>query len=130
MIDSINLGKYIYSTLTSSNDLKAIVGTRIYPLVADNDVKFPFIVYKRNSLESNGCKDGYYKDQAEYEINIITERYAQGIEIANLVRELLERQQAIYNEMEISDTVLMFATEDYNDGFVQRLQFRMNILKY
>jgi len=130
MIDSLNLGKYIYSQLTSSDELKELVGKKIYPLVADNDVKFPFIVYKRLSLESNGCKDGYYKDIAEFEINIITDRYAQGIEIANVVRGLLERQKSQYGEMEISDSELSFASEEYNEGFVQTLQFRMNILKY
>ena len=56
MIDTLNLGKYIYSKLSQ------IEGVKSYPLIADNDAKFPFIVYKRENLVSNGCKDGYYED--------------------------------------------------------------------
>ena len=46
MIDSLNIGKYIFATLKNIKD----VG--IYPLVADNDAQFPFMVYKRTNLVS------------------------------------------------------------------------------
>ena len=76
MIDSLNIGKYIYSVLKETD-------VEVYPLVADNDAKFPFIVYKRNNLVSNGCKDGYYEDVVSYEVVIVTDTYYKGIEIAN-----------------------------------------------
>ncbi len=56
MIDTLNIGKYIYSVLKNGTDVE------VYPLVADNDAKFPFIVYKRENLVSERCKDGYYED--------------------------------------------------------------------
>jgi hypothetical protein len=55
MIDTLNIGKYIYSVLKFTN-----IG--VYPLVADNDAKYPFIVYRRIGMVSSGCKDGYYED--------------------------------------------------------------------
>ena len=77
MIDTLNLGKYIYSKLSQ------IQGVKSYPLIADNDAKFPFIVYKRINLESSGCKDGYYEDKVVVEVIIVTDKYYKGIEIAN-----------------------------------------------
>ena len=44
MANSILIGKLIYSTIQASNDVTAIVGDRVYPIVAPNDTDFPFIV--------------------------------------------------------------------------------------
>ena len=122
MIDTLNIGKYIYSRLSQ------IEGVKSYPLVADNDAKLPFIVYKRVNLESSGSKDGYYEDKVTMEVVVVTDKYYRGIELANQVRELLEVQRTEYNSMEINDTLLTLATEDYsNNAFVQRMQFSINV---
>lgn len=122
MIDTLNIGKYIYNTL------KDIEGVGVYPLVADNDAKFPFLVYKRMNLTSNGCKDGYYEDKATVEITVVTDTYYKGIDIARQVRDLLEKQTVYYNGMKLNNSYLSFATEEYiNNAFIQRMQFNMTI---
>ena len=122
MIDSLNIGKYIFATLKNIKD----VG--IYPLVADNDAQFPFMVYKRTNLVSSGCKDGYYEDSVTIEINIVTDRYYKGIDFANQVRELLEVSSTSFGDMEISDSNLILASEDYsNNAFIQKMQFNLKI---
>ncbi len=124
MIDTLNLGKYIYSRLSQ------IEGVKSYPLVADNDAKYPFIVYKRINLESSGCKDGYYEDNVTIEVVVVTDKYYKGIQIANQVRELLEVQHTTYNDMDINDTVLVMATEEYdNNAFIQKMQYSFTINK-
>jgi hypothetical protein len=124
MIDTLNIGKYIYNTLNQSENITC----KIYPLVADNDAKFPFIIYKRVNLNSLMCKDGLYEDEATVEISVVTDKYSIGIEIANQVRELLESQTLNYQGLEITESRLMQASEEYNNGaFVQRLQFNFKI---
>lgn len=124
MIDTLNIGKYIYNTLNQSENITC----KIYPLVADNDAKFPFIIYKRVNLNSLMCKDGLYEDEATVEISVVTDKYSIGIEIANQVRELLESQILNYQGLEITESRLMQASEEYNNGaFVQRLQFNFKI---
>jgi hypothetical protein len=76
MIDTLNIGKYIYSVLKFTD-------VEVYPLVADNDAKLPFIVYKRVNLESSGSKDGYYEDKVTMEVVVVTDKYYRGIELAN-----------------------------------------------
>lgn len=120
MIDTLNIGKYIYSRLSQ------IEGVKSYPLIADNDAKLPFIVYKRMNLESTGSKDGYYEDKVTMEVVVVTDKYYRGIELANQVREILEVQSTRYEGVKINDTLLTLATEDYsNNAFVQRMQFEM-----
>ena len=124
MIDTLNIGKYIYSVLSQ------IEGVKSYPLVADNDAKFPFVVYKRNDLASSGCKDGYYEDDVFFEVNIITDTYFKGIEIANTVRRLLEVQYVTFEDMDIRNTVITMASEEYsNNAYIQKIIFQSTINK-
>ena len=119
MIDSLGIGKVIYTLL---GDFKT------YPLVADNNTKYPFIVYKRNNVISSTCKDGSYEDTVDIGITIVTMKYAEGIEIANKVREILQRQVIKIDDMILNDTYLISANESFTDNvFVQNLNFRTTI---
>lgn len=123
MINTLNLGKYIYNTLNNSESITC----KVYPIVADNDAKFPFIIYKRVNLTSSRCKDGTYQDEATIEVDVITDKYSVGVEIANEVRKLLEIQHTIYEGMEINDVDLIMATEEFNEAYIQRMQFNYKI---
>ena len=41
---SISVNKYIYQLLISDEKLKELVGNKIYPLVAEESVTYPFII--------------------------------------------------------------------------------------
>lgn len=129
MINTLNIGKYVYNTLKNNADLVELLGgKKIYPLVADNNVKYPFIIYKRLNLTSNGCKDGIYEDNVIVEVNIVSDKYDKSIEIANKVRETLEVQNVVYEDMDINDTTINTATEDFvENAYVQSIQFNLKI---
>lgn len=126
MIDTLNIGKYIYSTLTNNNVLTNM-GVKTYPLVADNNATYPFIVYRRIALTSNGSKDGQYEDVATVEITIVSDTYESSVSVANEVRQSLEIPYAYYGGMEINDTSITLATEDYNNAYVQKIHLTMKI---
>lgn len=123
MIDTLNIGKYIYNTLNDADTITC----NVYPLIADNDAKFPFILYKRVNLISDANKDGTNEDAVTVEISVVTDKYSVGIDLASKVRNLLEKQCTVYQGIEINDTRLVYANEEYNNAFVQRLQFEMKI---
>lgn len=123
MIDTLNIGKYIYNTLNDADTITC----NVYPLIADNDAKFPFILYKRVNLISDANKDGTNEDAVTVEISVVTDKYSVGIDLASKVRNLLEKQCTLYQGIEINDTRLVYANEEYNNAFVQRLQFEMKI---
>jgi hypothetical protein len=127
MINTLNIGKYIYSALNDSEEITC----KVYPLIADNDAKYPFIVYRRINLVSNSSKDGIYEDNTIVEIVIVSDKYSVGVDIATEVRNLLEKQSVIYDDLEINDTTLSLAAEEYsNNAYVQRLQFTFKINKH
>lgn len=123
MINTLDIGKYIYSTLNNNIDCK------VYPLVADNNAKFPFVVYRRTNLVSATCKDGIYQDEVSVEIIVVSDGYSDSIDIATNIRSLLEKQSVFYDDLEINDGTLNLATEEYsNNSYVQRLQFNFKII--
>lgn len=127
MINTLNIGKYIYSTISGDNQITC----KVYPLVADNDAKFPFIVYRRAGLVSGTTKDGLTEDEVTVEIVIVSDKYSVGLDLAIKVRNLLEKQSVIYEDIEINDTTLNLATEEYSDNsYIQRMQFNMIINRY
>lgn len=67
MVDnSILIGKLIFKQLSSNEDLATLVGAKkIFPLVANNDTTYPFIVYARTSLSVEYCKSGIVENTAE-----------------------------------------------------------------
>lgn len=120
MTNSLLIGETLTNLLLSDDNLSPLIGNRIYPLVAPEGTNFPFIIYKRESLRSNGCKDGYYEDTVQFSITIVCTRYAESVEIAQKVRKTLERS----NIADMYDVHITSATEEYvEDSYVQTLNF-------
>lgn len=121
MVNSILIGKTISKLLLESKEIKKYVNNKIYPLVADNKVTYPFIIYYRNNISSSGCKDGYYEDTVTFSIITVSNSYIDSIEIANLVREIFEKRRLTE---EITDCMLESIDEDFiENAYVQTLNF-------
>lgn len=120
MINTLNIGAYIFDKLSTK-----IPTIKTYPIVADNDAKYPFIVYKRIGLNSLICKDGNYEDVATVEVTAIAEKYAMSVNIAQQVREALEDNYDTFDGMEI-ETTLQSGTEEFSDNvYTQKLIYRI-----
>lgn len=118
MIDSLDFGKYIYDTL---HDL---VDNRVYPLVADNNVSFPFIIYQRTGLTSEATKDGFIQDDVRMRITVVAETYSKSLSLAKQVRERMEVKDADYDGMTVEEVSLLSGSEEYiNNAFIQTLEF-------
>lgn len=117
MINTLNIGSFISSRLTN-------IGVKVYPIIADNDAKSTFIVYRRNGLSSNLCKDGIYQETVSLEITIVSPTYSTSIETATKVRRAIERYRGTYDDYNIDDIFLTFADEQYiQNQFIQKLTF-------
>lgn len=120
MESSISINKHIFSILTSDKSLKEMVGTKIFPIVADDDVKFPYIILERTSITPYTYKGGVGYDKATFQIKIADSDYINTINIAEKVRELLELKTSSYfKRIEFSS-----CNEDFmNDTYRQTLEF-------
>ena len=113
MINTLNIGSFISHRLTN-----------IGVIIADNDAKSTFIVYRRNGLSSNLCKDGLYQETVSVEITIVSSTYSTSIETATKVRRAIERYRGTYDNYNIDDIFLTFADEQYiQNQFIQKLTF-------
>lgn len=127
MINSLEIGKYINNILANNQDIQNL-HTKVYPLIADNDAKFPFIIYKRVGLVSQICKDGTYQDNVTVEIKIVSDKYSVGVQLANIVRSLLQRPYMQYGDFEINDVTIDYASEDFiENAFIQTMQLTLKI---
>lgn len=117
MINTLNIGSFISYRLTN-------IGVKVYPIIADNDAKSTFIVYRRNGLSSNLCKDGIYQETVSVEITIVSPTYSTSIETATKVRRAIERYRGTYDDYNIDDIFLTFADEQYiQNQYIQKLTF-------
>ena len=120
MESSISINKHIFSILTSDKSLKEMVGTKIFPIVADDDVKFPYIILERTSISPSTYKGGVGYEKVTFQIKIADSDYINTINIAEKVRELLELKTSSYfKRIEFSN-----CNEDFiNDTYRQTLEF-------
>ena len=125
MVDSILIGKTIFKLLSASAEIKKYVDNKIYPLIADDGVTYPFIIYYRTSIRNIVCKDGYYEDEVGFSILVVSNSYIESLEIANIVRSIFEKNKltdTIYN-CKVEDI-----DEDYNNNaYIQEIDFTCKV---
>lgn len=131
MIDTLNIGSFIYDTIKADKQLTDTLGisTNVFPIVAEDGTDYPFVTYRRTGLVSNNCKDGYYEDIVRVEIKAICTTYIQSVQVINRIRELFECQHIEYENMTIEDTSIENASENYEyNAFTQtiNLVFKIN----
>lgn len=120
METGLSINKYIFKKLSSDERLKELVGKNIYPIVAEEDVTFPFITFKKTSIYPQTFKTGVSVDRVNFEVNVAAVDYITTVTISERVRELFElRTSSYFKRLEFVGN-----TEDYvNSIYTQTLQF-------
>ena len=86
-------GKAIYYLLKDSDAVGAICADRIYPEIAQQDADAPFIAYTVIDTTPSGTKTSSSNlDTARCEIYMISDDYAQAMDLGIAVRAALDRQ--------------------------------------
>lgn len=93
MDNSILTGKYIRRMLVENEELMELIDqSKIFPLIANADTTFPFIVYSRDSLIPVYTKNLLSDNTVSFTIIVVSDDYIQSLNIANAVRHALEGQ--------------------------------------
>ena len=123
----IQIGKAVYQLLSSDTGVTEKVENRIYPLIADQGTIYPFIIYKRTGIEPMTSKDRFIcSEVTSVDVIIASDRYDEGIEVAELVKDALIGKNGIYSGIKITDIDMISADEDYiEDTFIQNLTFNI-----
>lgn len=74
--------------------------TSIYPIVADDDAKLPFVIYYREGSEREPTKALYNADQDSclITVEIFDEDYDDGLELIETARAALEGKTIVYTD--------------------------------
>jgi hypothetical protein len=119
---SLSIGKIIRKLLTESVTIKAAKVTKVFPVVTD-EAKLPYIAYRRADIEPGPFKGGN-ADTVTVEVACFTKDYESGIELAEIVREVLDCQEKEIDGLKMRSCTLSGGDERYqDDAYVQYLIF-------
>lgn len=114
---NFKVGKEIINILTNDTNVTNLVSTKVFPIVANEGTTFPFIVYRRTNYTPASNKD-YTSEIVGIEINILSQRYDEAVNIAEAVANSLDRKETEI----IEDIKITNISEDYiEDTFVERI---------
>ena len=125
MSNAILIGKLIYQTITQDNYSYSYIGNRVFPLVAEPDTNYPFIVYsKTNCYNGSATKDGWTDDKVSFQVIVASDKYDESCNIANQIRNIFENYTISNTELVITNTHLSSMMESFeNDAYVQTMNF-------
>lgn len=112
---NFEIGKELRQILIDAN-IEGI-DNKIFPLIANPDTTFPFLVYRRTSYQSARTKD-IDDEIVSVDIVICALKYEESVNIAKQVAEALNRKETTL----IDDILISNIYEDYiEDTFVQHI---------
>lgn len=119
-MSALSITKHIYNLLTNNEQLTQYVGRNIYPLVAEDNATFPFIIVRRNTISPQYHKMGNAQDLATFTIAVVATSYQHSIEVAEEVRKTLENHKG--------QPITLIRLQDVNeafmdDAYIQELNF-------
>lgn len=119
-----SIGNDVRTILLNDSAVSGLVGNKIYPLVAPENIKDEFIVYKRDKYFKHSTKIGVYEDECELYLNAVSDNYDTAIAIASAVDNALTGTHTIDSKkitIELADS-----TEDFDDDkYIETLLFRI-----
>lgn len=120
---------------TSSLDVGKVISDRIekilpcFPLVAEQGTPFPFCTYQRTEMNFVDVKRNVcIQETVTVDVNIVTDNYTQGIELAKKVKEELDQIGGTCRGVEVENTEMINGFERYSDGaYIQTLTFKIEV---
>ena len=121
----LSISKHIYAALSGSVDIQKAIGkNKIFPIATKNEVEFPFIVYERDNVTPQYDKSGESVTESSVNVYVLAENYTQSLDIAEKVIKALERNEAIYEDFEVINAIMIGASESYTSNtFIQQVAF-------
>lgn len=123
---SISAGEIIRHLLMESAEVKKKTN-KIYPVIEDK-ADLPYIVYRRISQENVPVNDRQGADTIAVEVLCLTQKYTQGVELAEAVRYALEGKKCTLGDLTMRSCVLVDGEETWQaDAYIQQLVFNIKI---
>lgn len=122
--------RHVRSTLLGSAALAKIIDKKIYYVAAIMGVTKPYITCTRTAIVAQYTKDGWMQDDVIVAVDIVAESYEQAVEVAEIVREVLEDSAGNYNDFRVVECEMTRSSEGYSvdaDAFVITMDVSISI---
>lgn len=129
-LPGIKANKYIREVLAADDNLTDIVKADNIKVMVLQPTNFPFVSIKRTALETVYNKDIPTEDLVTIEIAVVTNEYSEGMEIAQIIRDILDYKVYLNRAENVRITEIRFfdCVEDtVDDVFVQNLTFQLKM---
>jgi len=113
---SISIGKILKKIFSENDRLNQLVESKNICSLVLQPTNYPFISFRRNSTEFLYNKDCPTEDRVSIDIICVSNNYAQSIEIAECVRELLESK--VYKDSEENILITKMWLTDANEDTI------------
>ena len=127
------IGKVITTILTGSSAVTAIVGTKIFPILMEENTKLPAISYTVNDIDATYAKREWTNDIAHFQVTAFAKSYADTNELVTAIRNAMEMTAGTFGTARINYIYLEGYKEEYDlegDSYQITLNFRTNITEY
>lgn len=123
---SISAGAVIRQMLMSCPAVTARTN-KVFPVVTDQ-ATLPYILYRRASMEQIPVKSAAGADTVRIEVLCFTEKYTDGVELAEAVRMALDQQQDEKDGLRIRSCTYIDGEESWqDDAYIQELDFNVKL---
>jgi hypothetical protein len=122
------IGKTIKSLLSGDSTLTALVGTKIFPYVMNEDTSLPAVVYSIDSLSPEYNKGGWALDSIDFTIHSFSDNYDELQSVIVAVRAALELKRTGAGTEDINRIYLTSQDEGFDNeagAFFNKLTFRV-----
>lgn len=117
-MELVKIGRLFKTLLLSNEEVQDKIEDRVFPLVAVEGTKFPFLVYRRYAYRPTNNKD--FEDEIiSLEIAILSPKYEESVDVTDAVINAVNRKQT----EEIENIKIMGSSEEFSgDTYIQKLQ--------
>lgn len=127
------IGATIKALLAAESTLTALVSTRIFPYVMNEDTDLPAVVYSIDSLEAVYTKGGWVNDEISFSVASFSRSYTELQTVVTAVRTALELEHTGSGTQAINHIYLTGLEEGHSiegDFFYNILTFKVTINTY
>jgi len=109
-------GKVLYGILGATAPIQALVGTKIYPLLAPQGTSQPFIVFQTTQRTPSDTKKNVSRlDVYVLELSIVSNDYTNACAITAAVRKALDQYSGTVNAVKVDSIVYDSGTTFYDE---------------
>lgn len=113
----MSIGKVIYNVLKDNAGVSALVGTKIYPMVAPQGTASPLVVYQRIDNDPNDTKTGTSKlDFHRVQITAWGATNTEAESLDDAIRTAIDRYEGTVSGVVVDGVQYLNTTDTYDEN--------------